>query len=267
MIYAFILGSDHVLALAKEHSPDRRKGSATRPEFSARPFCEASLAGGTSLVERALHAFRFLTWQVAYQSLPATVSPQIHRQNGSLPPPSRPGHSADVRVTDAIVMILSAESPTHQPSLMRIPRVPTDQCLIMCLRRESCLHHRPSRRHSARHSTIPRLRDAMRYLLLTTLLLVPATARGEAPLDTDWFETHIRPVLVKHCYECHSTEAGTPKGGLLLDTRDAMREGGDSGPAVVPGRCRRQPAARSTPLRVVRDAPLRQAPRRSHRKV
>ncbi|MEW4530247.1 PSD1 and planctomycete cytochrome C domain-containing protein [Maioricimonas sp. JC845] len=75
----------------------------------------------------------------------------------------------------------------------------------------------------------------MRYLLLTTLLLVPATARGEAPLDTDWFETHIRPVLVKHCYECHSTESGTPKGGLLLDTRNAMREGGDSGPAVVPG--------------------------------
>ncbi len=48
------------------------------------------------------------------------------------------------------------------------------------------------------------------------------------------FESKIRPVLVEHCYSCHSVEAGKAKGDLLLDSREAMRRGGASGPAVVP---------------------------------
>jgi len=52
----------------------------------------------------------------------------------------------------------------------------------------------------------------------------------------EFFEKHIRPVLVEHCYGCHSpgAEKGV-KGGLLLDTRDGLRKGGDSGPAIVVG--------------------------------
>ncbi len=50
-----------------------------------------------------------------------------------------------------------------------------------------------------------------------------------------FFETKIRPVLVKHCYECHSAEAEEAKGGLLLDSKAGIRRGGDSGHAVVPG--------------------------------
>ncbi|OYW20085.1 MAG: hypothetical protein B7Z55_07800, partial [Planctomycetales bacterium 12-60-4] len=53
--------------------------------------------------------------------------------------------------------------------------------------------------------------------------------------DTAFFEAKIRPVLVKHCYECHSVESGKSKGGLTLDTRQGIRAGGDTGPAVVPG--------------------------------
>lgn len=56
--------------------------------------------------------------------------------------------------------------------------------------------------------------------------------------DLDFFESKIRPVLVANCYECHSVEAanrGKQKGGLLLDTKDGIRIGGDTGPAVVPG--------------------------------
>ena len=49
-----------------------------------------------------------------------------------------------------------------------------------------------------------------------------------------FFEKKIRPVLVKHCYECHSSDADSIKGGLALDTRDASRRGGESGAAVVP---------------------------------
>ena len=37
-----------------------------------------------------------------------------------------------------------------------------------------------------------------------------------------YFETTIRPALVKYCYECHSEETGKTKGGLLLDTKEGM---------------------------------------------
>lgn len=53
----------------------------------------------------------------------------------------------------------------------------------------------------------------------------------------DFFENRIRPVLVDQCYSCHSIdaqEAGDLQGGLLLDSRESSRQGGDSGPAVVP---------------------------------
>ncbi|MDR3636886.1 MAG: PSD1 and planctomycete cytochrome C domain-containing protein [Isosphaeraceae bacterium] len=51
-----------------------------------------------------------------------------------------------------------------------------------------------------------------------------------------FFEQKIRPVLVEHCYRCHSAEASKVKGDLKLDSRDALRKGGTSGPAVEPGK-------------------------------
>jgi hypothetical protein len=51
----------------------------------------------------------------------------------------------------------------------------------------------------------------------------------------EFFEKKIRPVLVERCYECHSAESKKVKGGLRLDTRDAVLKGGDSGPALLPG--------------------------------
>ncbi len=50
-----------------------------------------------------------------------------------------------------------------------------------------------------------------------------------------FFETKIRPVLIRECYSCHSDQAGQKKGGLLLDTKVRMEIGGNSGPAVVAG--------------------------------
>lgn len=50
------------------------------------------------------------------------------------------------------------------------------------------------------------------------------------------FETNIRPLLVKHCYECHSTDSKSLKGGLLVDSREGLLKGGDSGTAIVPGK-------------------------------
>ncbi len=51
-----------------------------------------------------------------------------------------------------------------------------------------------------------------------------------------FFEARIRPVLVQHCYECHSSGAAEVQGDLMLDFRDGIRRGGKSGPAVVPGK-------------------------------
>jgi hypothetical protein len=52
----------------------------------------------------------------------------------------------------------------------------------------------------------------------------------------EFFETKVRPVLAEHCYRCHSAAAAKLKGGLLLDSRAGILKGGESGPAVVPGK-------------------------------
>ena len=52
--------------------------------------------------------------------------------------------------------------------------------------------------------------------------------------EADFFEKKIRPVLVRHCYECHSAGGEKIQGGFSLDTRSGIRLGGESGPAVVP---------------------------------
>jgi len=55
------------------------------------------------------------------------------------------------------------------------------------------------------------------------------------PEHVEFFESKIRPILVEHCYKCHSHESGKSKGSLLLDSRDALRAGGGTGPAIVAG--------------------------------
>jgi len=59
-----------------------------------------------------------------------------------------------------------------------------------------------------------------------------------APIPADqlvFFEKKIRPVLVDKCYKCHAENAEKIKGGLVLDTREGIRRGGDNGSAIVPG--------------------------------
>ena len=50
-----------------------------------------------------------------------------------------------------------------------------------------------------------------------------------------FFEKSVRPLFAKHCYKCHSSSKGEDKGGLVLDSQAGWMEGGDSGPAIVPG--------------------------------
>lgn len=70
-------------------------------------------------------------------------------------------------------------------------------------------------------------------IYLTGMLLACFGTSGSAD---EFFEKEIRPVLVNHCYECHSAESKKLKGGLNLDSREGFLRGGDTGAAVVPGK-------------------------------
>src|SRR5262249_25296393 len=55
------------------------------------------------------------------------------------------------------------------------------------------------------------------------------------PAGIEFFETAIRPVLADRCFQCHGSSVEEPKGGLVLETREGILNGGDSGPVIVPG--------------------------------
>jgi hypothetical protein len=72
------------------------------------------------------------------------------------------------------------------------------------------------------------------FLLLIFVLCAPTLPLRAADAD-EFFESKVRPVLVQHCYRCHSGQAKKLRGGLRLDSREAMLIGGDTGPALTPG--------------------------------
>jgi hypothetical protein len=64
-----------------------------------------------------------------------------------------------------------------------------------------------------------------------TLAAAPPTA---SPRDIAFFETRIRPVLLRRCFDCHGPDSEN-EAGLKLDSLAAMLTGGRSGPAIKPG--------------------------------
>lgn len=85
--------------------------------------------------------------------------------------------------------------------------------------------------------------ESRTWLILCLTLLVSATdsnatARADDPSrpeQLEFFEKEVRPLLAKHCYECHSVKSKRLEAKLLLDSRKGHLSGGDSGAAVVPG--------------------------------
>ena len=72
---------------------------------------------------------------------------------------------------------------------------------------------------------------------LAILLLASSSALAADPAGITFFEQKVRPVLVEHCYSCHSAEAKKLKGNLYLDSKAGWEKGGDSGePVIVPGK-------------------------------
>ncbi len=78
-----------------------------------------------------------------------------------------------------------------------------------------------------------------RCWLLTTvgLIAMASLATGAetfSPEQLEFFEKRVRPILVEHCHECHGS--AKQKASLRVDSRAALLKGGDSGPALVPGK-------------------------------
>jgi len=62
----------------------------------------------------------------------------------------------------------------------------------------------------------------------------PAAGELDQPDQVRFFETSIRPLLAEQCFKCHG--ANKQWGSLRLDSRETLMRGGDSGPAIVPGK-------------------------------
>ncbi len=79
------------------------------------------------------------------------------------------------------------------------------------------------------------LPTAIKLSFFTLIALVPTLANAaDTAANADFFEKKVRPLFVQHCESCHGPEKH--KGGLRLDHRLGWAEGGDSGPAIVPGK-------------------------------
>lgn len=70
------------------------------------------------------------------------------------------------------------------------------------------------------------MRSSLVVILLTAF---PAVSSADRPA----FEANVRPILKRHCFQCHG-EAGEKKAELDLRLRRFIVRGGESGPAVVP---------------------------------
>ena len=87
-------------------------------------------------------------------------------------------------------------------------------------------------RQDASHSILRKLATILGITLLTGG--VPLGVRPTTE-QTDFFESKVRPLLARNCYQCHSEQAKIRYSNLRVDGRDALLNGGTRGPAIVPG--------------------------------
>ncbi len=84
---------------------------------------------------------------------------------------------------------------------------------------------------------VSRVRRPLVFLSIVLFALPGPLFGGSTDEDSaavDFFEKKVRPLLVQNCYSCHSADTNA-KGGLRVDDRNGLIEGGQSGPAVFPG--------------------------------
>lgn len=78
--------------------------------------------------------------------------------------------------------------------------------------------------------------DARKLLAVLLLWIGLGLPTGASADEAEFFEKRVRPVLAKHCYQCHSADAKKLKAELYVDSRSGLIAGGESGPSIVPGK-------------------------------
>jgi len=121
----------------------------------------------------------------------------------------------------------------HAITRMILPTNSARKLGLLC----SCGHYRSP--HGTGRAPIA-MRGIGTWVLASSLVAAIGFALQAADSDlpaeqVEFFEKNIRPLLVEHCYGCHSAQATEVKGGLRLDSRAGLLQGGNSGPAIVPG--------------------------------
>ena len=85
-------------------------------------------------------------------------------------------------------------------------------------------------------TTVYRLSAALFAFLAASYFHGGASAADSEPTKEQvrYFEEKVRPILAENCYKCHGSEK--QKGSLRLDLRESALAGGESGPAIIPGK-------------------------------
>jgi len=91
----------------------------------------------------------------------------------------------------------------------------------------------PAQTHRATHTAIIWAAASLAMLLATNLPVLADDTVAATEEQIHFFERNVRPLLLDKCTACHGPEQ--QEGELRLDSRSAILQGGDRGPAIVPG--------------------------------
>ena len=72
------------------------------------------------------------------------------------------------------------------------------------------------------------------FILWLLMRMNPLLTAQSGDASIEFFESRIRPFLITDCQDCHGPKH--QRGGLRVDSREALLRGGDSGPAVIPNK-------------------------------
>lgn len=163
---------------------------------------------------RLVNAWQGIRWQ--FEMYLASMHRQMQEQRAVEP------RRITVEAHRALLAALASGRPKHAAE-------------VMTRHIEGSTRFAPNRRDQVPVApNTKRVRGSGKIIVLGFCLGLGCAAEGaQSGTGEVFFENRIRPLLVEHCYDCHS---GTKtKGGLSLETRAGWALGGDSGPALVPG--------------------------------
>lgn len=138
--------------------------------------------------------------------------------------------SAIRSLSDTISRMKTLSQPTRRLRFQGRPRTTTDGNGQTCPSPADAGDELLARR-------ISRETDWLWYVVAMCIWAVSGVSAAAAAQSDDltFFEKRVRPLLIEHCFECHSASSKKLEGDLHLDTRDGILQGSERGAAVKPG--------------------------------